>query len=285
MLRVLTSAIALTLAISLAPAASAHPPVVLLDTDTTPAAGPLLADGTISFAIRAAFTKSGQKKAFRAALKDGDQLAIQYLIVDKKPENTLKNSLLPQLVVTSPSGKKISIIFNERTKFFEPFGRTNYLYLSRFNTPAEAGTYEFVITSRAKSAITIAVGEREVQGEVLRGPAPMQSVTPKASPIPTPSATPSPMPSASPTPSPEVTTQSGYTMAKVKENNSSANCWSVISGNVYDLTKWINQHPGGSSAIQSLCGVDGTSSFLAPHRGAGSPQQRLAGYLLGPLAT
>ena len=274
-------AIAMALAISSAPAASAHQPVVLLDTDTTPAAGPLLADGTISFAIRAVFTKSGQKKAFRAALKVGDQLAIQYLIVDKKPENTLKNSLLPQLVVTSPSGKKISIIFNERTKFFEPFGRTNYLYLSRFTAPAEAGTYEFVITSRAKAAITIAVGDREVRGEVLRGPAPLQSAKPTAVVTPTPSPTPSATPS--PTPSPELTTQFGYTMAKVNENNSSASCWSVISGNVYDLTKWINQHPGGSSAIQSLCGIDGTSSFLAQHRGAGSPQQRLAGYLLGPL--
>jgi hypothetical protein len=262
MRRALISAFALTFALSLAPTASAHQPVVLLDTDTTPAAGPLLADGTISFAIRASFTKSGQKKAFRAALKDGDQLAIQYLIVDKKPENTLKNSLLPQLVLTSPSGKKLTIALNERTKFFEPFGRTNYLYLSRYTAPAEAGVYNFIITSRAKSAITIAVGDREVQGEVLRGPAP----------------------TSNPSPTADVTTQAGYTMAKVKENNSASSCWSVISGNVYDLTKWINQHPGGASAIQSLCGIDGTSSFLAQHRGGGSPQQRLAGYLLGPLA-
>ena len=273
MRRALISAFALTFALTLAPTASAHQPVVLLDTDTTPAAGPLLADGTISFAIRASFTKSGQKKAFRAALKDGDQLAIQYLIVDKKPENTLKNSLLPQLVVTSPSGKKLTIALNERTKFFEPFGRTNYLYLSRYTAPAEAGIYNFMITSRAKSAITIAVGDREVQGEVLRGPAP----TPTPSPTAKAPSTPSPSPTA------DVTTLASYTMAKVKENNSASSCWSVISGNVYDLTKWINQHPGGASAIQSLCGIDGTSSFLAQHRGGGSPQQRLAGYLLGPL--
>ena len=59
--------------------------------------------------------KSGQKKAFRAALKDGDQLAVQYLIVDKKPENALKNSLLPQLVITSPTGKKTTIAIKERS--------------------------------------------------------------------------------------------------------------------------------------------------------------------------
>ena len=277
MRRTLTTAIALAIAITIAPSASAHQPVVLLDTDTTPSAGPLLVDGTISFAIRASFTKSGQKKAFRAALKDGDQLAVQYLIVDKKPENALKNSLLPQLVITSPTGKKTTIAINERTKFFEPFGRTNYLYLSRISASAEAGIYNFVITSRAKSAITIAVGDRETQGEVLRGAAP--------TPTPTPSATASkPAPQASSSPTPEVTTQSAYTMAKVKENNSAANCWTVVSGNVYDLTQWIKSHPGGSSAILSLCGTDGTASFRAQHRGAGRPESTLAGYLLAPLA-
>ena len=56
----------------------AHTPVTLLDSDTTPSAGPLLVDGTVSFAIRASFTKSGQKKAFRAALKKGEELVVEY---------------------------------------------------------------------------------------------------------------------------------------------------------------------------------------------------------------
>jgi len=126
--------------------ASAHQPVDLLDSDTTPSAGPLLVDGTVSFAVRASFTKAGQKKAFRAALKEGDQLDVQYLIIDKKPENKLKNSKLPLLVITSPSGKKTTMKFTERTEF-----------------------YSFMITARTKSAITLGVGAREVPGEVLRG--------------------------------------------------------------------------------------------------------------------
>jgi cytochrome b involved in lipid metabolism len=275
-------AAALVLALSIIPAgaATAHQPVFLLPTDTTPNAGPLLVDGTVSFAIRASFTKSGQKQAFRAALKEGDSLEIQYLIVDKKPENTLKSTMLPQLVVTSPTGKKLTIKFNERTKFYEPYGRTNYLYLARYSAPAETGIYQFVATSRARAAITIAVGDREVQGEVLRGPAP----TPAAA-QPTPAAVaPAATPTPSPTPTAEVTTQAGYTMAKVKENNSSASCWSVINGNVYNLTQWINSHPGGQSVIRGLCGVDGTSSFNGKHRGDGGPASILTGYLLGPLA-
>ena len=37
--------------------ALAHTPVTLLESDTTPNAGPLLVDGTISFAIQASFKK------------------------------------------------------------------------------------------------------------------------------------------------------------------------------------------------------------------------------------
>ena len=276
MRRTLIASIALALAATMATPASAHQPVFLLPTDTTPNAGPLLVDGTVSFAIRASFTKSGQKQAFRAALKEGDVLEVQYLIIDKKPENALKNTMLPQLVITSPTGKKFTMRFTERTKFLEEYSRTMYLYLGRYAAPAEAGIYQFVATSRARAAITIGVGYQEIPGEVLRGaaPTPVASTAPMMKPTPTPS----------PTPEPEMTTQTGYTMAKVKENNSASSCWSVINGNVYNLTQWINSHPGGPSVIRGLCGVDGTSSFNGKHRGQGNPTATLASYLLGPLA-
>ena len=240
--------------------AHAHQPVELLNSDTTAARGPLLVDGTVSFAIRASFTKAGEKRAFRADFKAGESLAVQYLIVNKKPENALKNSLLPQLVVTSPSGKSVALKFTERTKFFEPYGKTNYLYLSRYNATAEAGTYSFTLTARAKSSVTIAVGEREVPGEVIRG------MRPAATPTPTPS-----------------TTQAGYTMADVKKANTRAKCWSAIDGNVYDLTAWISAHPGGASAITFLCGIDGSNAFKAQHENQSRPAMNLTKYLLGPL--
>jgi len=257
--------------------AHAHQPVELLTTDTTAAKGPLLLDGTVSFAVRAYFSKAGEKKAFRADFKAGDALAVQYLIVDKKPENTLKNTLLPQLVVTSPSGKSLTLKFTERTKFYEPYGKTNYLYLSRYNATSEAGTYSFTLTSRAKSAVTIAVGEREVPGEVIRGARPVATPTEAAV---APKQTPTPTPTAKPTPT---TTQARYTMDDVKKKNTSAACWTVIDGNIYDLTKWIPVHRGGPQAITFLCGKDGTSSFKAQHEGASTPMSVLANYVIGPL--
>ena len=241
----------------------AHQPVVLLNSDTTAANGPLLVDGTISFAVRAAFTKAGQKKAFRAGFKAGDTVAVQLLIMDKKPENKLKNSQIPSLTITSPSGKSSTVKITERTKFFEPYSSTNYLYLSRYTAPAESGIYNFVITAKSKAAVTVAVGEKEIPGEVIRGAAPTTS------------------PTATPTPT---ATPAGYTMEQVKANNTSSKCWSVIDSKVYDLTKWINSHPGGAGAIISLCGTDGTAAFKGQHGGSGSPASRLAGYLLGPLA-
>ena len=166
MKRLLTAVLVFTF-LALSPA-SAHQPVFLLDTDTTAAKGPLLVDGTVSFAVQASFAKAGQKKAFRAALKDGDQLAVQYLIMDQPPSNRLKNNLLPQVTITAPDGKKTVMKITERTVFYEKYSGTNYFYLSRLSAPAKAGIYSFVITARAKSAVTIAVGEQEIPGDVVR---------------------------------------------------------------------------------------------------------------------
>ena len=238
--------------------AFAHQPVVLLNTDTTAAKGPLLVDGTISFAIRASFTKSGEKKGFRAQLQEGDALNIQYLILDKKPESALKMTQLPTLVVTGPGGFKTTMKLNERTKFFEPYSQTTYLYLGRYSSVAKAGLYSFLLTSRGKASITLAVGDKEIFGEVLRG----------AAPTPTPTPTP---------------TIAGYTLAQVKANNSAKSCWAVVDDYVYDLTKWINSHPGGPGAIVSLCGTDATASFKAQHQNQAKPAVRLDSYKLGPL--
>jgi len=250
--------------------AQAHQPVVLLDSDTTAAKGPLLTDGTVSYAIRASFTKSGQKKAFRAQFNAGDSLSVQYLVVDKQPENALRTSALPGLVITSPSGTSVSIKLNERVKFYEPFSKVNYLYLSRYSAVAKAGVYSFTITSKGKAEITVTVGDREVAGEILRGPKPTPTSTPTVSPTPTPTAT----PSASTT---------GYTMTQVRSNNTAKSCWAVIDGNVYNLTTWINSHPGGAGAIVSLCGTDATSAFNSQHGNQGKPAAKLESFRLGAL--
>jgi cytochrome b involved in lipid metabolism len=116
-------------------------------------------------------------------------------------------------------------------------------------------------------------------------PSSKPSVTAKpsasASVAPTSPAAPSVRPTATVAPS---VAPASYTMAQVSANKTAARCWSVISGNVYDLTTWINAHPGGDDAIISLCGTDGTQDFLAMHRNQSKPESRLSAFLLGPLA-
>ena len=281
--RLLILSAALVLQFALQPiSANAHQPVFLTNTDTTAAKGPLLTDGTISFAVRASFTRAGEKRAFRAAFKSGDLFSIQYLIVDKKPENKLRTTSLPTVVITSPTGKKVTMRISERTKFFQPFGKTNYLYLARNSFDAEAGIYGIMITSRARASVTIAIGDKEIPGEVIRGELPTSAPTPSATPSPVKTSTPAPTNTPAATPTPTATTIK-YTMELVRQNNSASSCWSVISENVYDLTKWINSHPGGSSAIRSLCGVDGTASYRSQHANQARPEQRLESFLLGPL--
>ncbi len=71
-------------------------------------------------------------------------------------------------------------------------------------------------------------------------------------------------------------------MAEVKKHNSAKDCWSAVAGNVYNLTDWIAQHPGGSGAIEGMCGIDATDAFNAQHGGQGRPERELGNFLLGP---
>lgn len=75
-----------------------------------------------------------------------------------------------------------------------------------------------------------------------------------------------------------------YLMAQVAAHNNAKSCWTVINGGVYDVTSWINQHPGGPQAILSLCGKDGSALFIMQHSGDTRPQQELATFYIGKLS-
>lgn len=147
---------------------SAHQPVILATESARIEASPVLVEGSISFAVTANFTKSGERRYFRFALRDGEALKLEYLILDRRPENNLKSTQLPLVTVISPSGKKSNLTINERTKFYEPFGRQNYLFLSRVNRVGESGIYTVELRSRTKGSVLIAVGSREIRGEVMQ---------------------------------------------------------------------------------------------------------------------
>jgi cytochrome b involved in lipid metabolism len=69
------------------------------------------------------------------------------------------------------------------------------------------------------------------------------------------------------------------TAAEVAKHNSSASCWVILSGGVYNLTSFKNSHSGGASTIP--CGVDATSAIVSRH-GSGYISL-LASYRIGAL--
>ncbi len=145
----------------------AHQPVDLGIKNITADQGPILVDGTVSFALRANFTKANQTRSFRLALKASELLNFEYLIIDKAPENKYAMSKLPIATITYPSGKQVVVKLNERTTFFEPYSRTSYFFLGRFTDTAEDGIYQVSIKSKAAAKITVATGQKEIRGVVL----------------------------------------------------------------------------------------------------------------------
>lgn len=91
---------------------------------------------------------------------------------------------------------------------------------------------------------------------------------------------PQPIPAASSIPS---ATAASLTLAQVQEHNTADDCWSIVAGNVYNLTDWINEHPGGASVIEGMCGVDATEAFNSEHGSQGRPERELENFLVGPL--
>lgn len=74
-----------------------------------------------------------------------------------------------------------------------------------------------------------------------------------------------------------------FTLAQMAMHNSSASCYTTINGAVYDVTAWIQKHPGGAQAILSLCGKDGSAAFNGKHGGQRRPEQELATFKIGVL--
>lgn len=74
-----------------------------------------------------------------------------------------------------------------------------------------------------------------------------------------------------------------YTLAQVQTHNTSTDCWTIVNNKVYNLTSYIALHPGGSSAIIALCGINGTTSFTTQHSSSTNPNNTLASYYIGDL--
>ena len=90
---------------------------------------------------------------------------------------------------------------------------------------------------------------------------------------------------ANPGPSKQTGATITLTAQEVAAHNTASDCWTLINGNVYNLTSFIKRHPGGSGAVMSICGKDGSRAFTNQHGNQGSPNSTLKGFYLGALGS
>jgi len=91
------------------------------------------------------------------------------------------------------------------------------------------------------------------------------------------------VPTSTPTAFPSSRPNAAITSQEVQKHASSQDCWSVIKGQVYNLTSYVNSHPGGAALIGSICGKDGSAAFSGQHAGAATPANVLSAFAIGQL--
>lgn len=56
------------------------------------------------------------------------------------------------------------------------------------------------------------------------------------------------------------------TRAEVAKNNTDESLWMIIDHKVYDVTDFLDAHPGGESVLKQVAGTDATEAFYNLHR-------------------
>uniref|UniRef100_A0ABK0LA38 Cytochrome b5 type B n=1 Tax=Rattus norvegicus TaxID=10116 RepID=A0ABK0LA38_RAT len=52
-----------------------------------------------------------------------------------------------------------------------------------------------------------------------------------------------------------------YRLEEVAKRNTAEETWMVIHGRVYDITRFLSEHPGGEEVLLEQAGADATESF------------------------
>lgn len=56
-------------------------------------------------------------------------------------------------------------------------------------------------------------------------------------------------------------------LEELAKHNSEDDCWVIYKNQVYDLTTWIDKHPGGKEAILNQCGTENFESAFKKQHG------------------
>lgn len=75
-----------------------------------------------------------------------------------------------------------------------------------------------------------------------------------------------------------------YSWEEISKHNTESSCWIVVYNKVFDVTPFLDKHPGGGKIIVKTAGKDATEAY---ERAFHSPKARgmLKGYLIGKLSS
>lgn len=90
-------------------------------------------------------------------------------------------------------------------------------------------------------------------------------------------------PQAVVTPTTEAKQPGTYAIEEIRTHTNAESCWSVINGNVYDLTSAVDKHKSGPEDILKMCGKDATADFEKKHGGEDKPESWLKTLKIGSL--
>lgn len=58
-----------------------------------------------------------------------------------------------------------------------------------------------------------------------------------------------------------MSTEKVYTFEEVSKHNTALDLWVVYDGNVYDVSTYLDEHPGGEEVVIDCAGTDSTEAF------------------------
>lgn len=73
-----------------------------------------------------------------------------------------------------------------------------------------------------------------------------------------------------------------YTLEEIREHNMSHDTWLIIHDKVYDITSFLEEHPGGEEVLLEQAGADATESFEDVGHSTDA-REMLQQYLVGEL--